>query len=196
MKCLLLLAAFLSVVSLCPAQEAGAFGLTAQIGSTSDIGLIYHPSGSIGIIPFFSVAISTTDDFYNAEEVDYKTEHEGDHLSLGGGVNLQHRVAAWEQVSAYVGVGGSYLLSKSTTIDQTRTLAHDTIITKTATTRSTTVRAYFGVQYMPVRWLAAYVNIGAGYRFSSTSYVEQWPRASKSRSLTTSNSGVGVVLYF
>ena len=111
-------------------------------------------------------------------------------------MNLQHRVAAWEQLSAYVGVGGSYLLSKSKMIDRTRTLAHDTIITKTATSRSTTLRAYFGVQYMPVRWLAAYVNIGAGYTFSSTSYEEQWPRGSKSQTFSTDNSGIGIRLYF
>ncbi len=196
MKFLLLLAAFFSVLSHSPAQEAGAFGLAARIGSTSDIGFIYHPSRSIGVIPFFSIALSAADGYYNAEEVDYKTEHDGDHLSLGGGVNLQHLVATWEGVSAYVGVGGSYLLSASSTIDYTRTLVHDSTITKTATTRSTTVRAYFGVQYMPVRWLAAYVNIGAAYRFSSTSYEEQWPRASNSRSLGTDNSGLGILFYF
>lgn len=197
MKFLLLLVAFLSVVSFCPAQEAGAFGITAQIGGVNSVGLVYHPVKNLAILPFVSASLSTSERG-NTDTASgwYLEKNTSDQWSFGGGLNAQYYIASWDEVSTFIGAGGSYLTSETTYTDYNEMVFPDSTFAIVSTSSSVAARAYFGVQYNPVRWLAAYVSLGVTAGFYSTEDDQGPGNISESTNINLYTSGLGISLYF
>lgn len=167
-----------------PGQEAGTLGITAQLGRLSSLGIVYYPLQRVAITPFlsaspFSLAVPGSG---------YSTVDNSTQWSFGGGVNAQYYLGQQGNISTYVGIGGSHLLSKATYAIENGT--------RTANDNTTLLRGYFGAQFDIAPWLSAYANVGAGVSFQSSTFEDDPNTTSRTTEFNFYQSGLGLMLYF
>lgn len=177
------------------AQDAGMFGLTFRIGGSSSIGAIYNPIANLAIRPSISLVTSTSESIDDDGEERFGSfESEG--INVGYGLAMQYYLHTWNDLAAYIGIGGSYSTSKDVSTTTQRSSFQDTTYSRTTKTERTGINGFLGVQYNLVKWFALHAEIGGGYSFNKTEYVEDPSRRSKGNSFSLSNSGVGIIVYF
>lgn len=179
------------------AQERGQVGIA--MGYPGTVSVIWHATDTIAIEPKISFLQSSTDSRVESRltingvvvtSSEVTTAQDG--WSVSPGFDLRFTVGKWDNVSAYVAPGYTYLRGSTTIVTATDS-PFATILSETRkySTRGHDVRGMLGVQYTPHRKFAVFGQFGVRYSRS-----EQRLGNDITTRLIGNTSAVGAILYF
>jgi opacity protein-like surface antigen len=176
------------------AQDAGSIGLTLGLGGRASIGAIYHPWKSFALRPMVGYT-ENTGEASDERDLPSSYSNESTTQSYFVGLNAQYYLDVIENLSSYVGAGGSYSLGKFESTSRYHSQTQDTEVTRTSTTKGVGATAYFGLQYALSKRFNVYGELGAWYTWTTYRRDDAPNQKQSATGLSLSTSALGVIFY-